>query len=200
VLLSCQRQTRTCHRTCVTFRPVIPGDPGPRGQDQYLCVETDEWAKCDANYTDGYVSSSLSEVEAGVGDGGGACTTHVATYHQVSRNEEVYDTCWPQMPDIYILAVCASAIMTVCVQWAGMVRTPKKDSPFAMPMRAARVWADHYYRMGDVLVGTVVIILLWVLTVLPLNYVQSVLLFKRNFQRVIARRTHKADLLDKMIS
>ena len=200
VLLSCQRQTRTCHRTCVTFRPVIPGDPGPRGQDQYLCVETDEWAKCDANYTDGYVSSSLSEVEAGVGDGGGACTTHVATYHQVSRNDEVYDTCWPQMPDIYILAVCASAIMTVCVQWAGMVRTPKKDSPFAMPMRAARVWADHYYRMGDVLVGTVVIILLWVLTVLPLNYVQSVLLFKRNFQRVIARRTHKADLLDKMIS
>ena len=28
-------------------------------------------------------------------------------------------------------------------------------------------------------------ILLWVLTVLPLNYIQSVLLFKRNFQRVI---------------
>ena len=35
--------------------------------------------------------------------------------------------------------------------------------------------------------------------VLPLNYVQSVLLFKRNFYNVIARRTRKADLLEKLI-
>ena len=34
---------------------------------------------------------------------------------------------------------------------------------------------------------------------LPLNYVQSVLLFKRNFYRVIERRTRKADLLEKLI-
>ena len=60
-------------------------------------------------------------------DGSGECTTHVATYHQVSRNDEVYDTCWPQTPDIYILAVCASAIMTICVQWAGMVRTGERS-------------------------------------------------------------------------
>ena len=35
--------------------------------------------------------------------------------------------------------------------------------------------------------------------VLPLNHVQSVLLFKRNFYRVIERRTRKADLLEKLI-
>ena len=35
--------------------------------------------------------------------------------------------------------------------------------------------------------------------VLPLNYVQSVLLFKRNFYRVMERRTRKADLLEKLI-
>ena len=34
---------------------------------------------------------------------------------------------------------------------------------------------------------------------LPLNYVQSVLLFKRNFYNVIARRTRKKDLLEKLI-
>ena len=71
--------------------------------------------------------------------------------------------------------------------------------PLAPLMRAARVWADHYYRCADQLVGISVICSLWVLTVLPLNYVQSVLLFKRNFYRVIARRTRKADLLEKLI-
>ena len=38
--------------------------------------------------------------------------------------------------------------------------------PLAPLMRAARVWADHYYRCADQLVGISVICSLWVLTVL----------------------------------
>ena len=37
-------------------------------------------------------------------------------------------------------------------------------------MRAARVWADHYYRCADQLVGVSVICSLWVLTVLLALY------------------------------
>ena len=37
-------------------------------------------------------------------------------------------------------------------------------------MRAARVWADHYYRCADQLVGVSVICSLWVLTVLLTLY------------------------------
>jgi len=37
-------------------------------------------------------------------------------------------------------------------------------------MRAARLWADHYYRCADQLVGVSVICSLWVLTVLLTLY------------------------------
>ena len=46
-------------------------------------------------------------------------------------------------------------------------------------MRAARVWADHYYRCADQLVGISVICSLWVLTVLLALYLALALALAR---------------------
>jgi len=178
---------RTCSRTCLEFPGVVYGGP-----NQNICVKSSAWQHC----VDAGNATLSSQGLAPFND----CTNDMAIASAVSRPGEEYAVCWAQLPEMYIMAVLALAVLSICVQFGGMVRTPQKDSPFAGVMKAARMWSDHYYRVGDLCVGLGLISALWVLTVLPLNYLQSVLLFKRNFQKVMAARTRKADLLDRLIS
>ena len=49
-------------------------------------------------------------------------------------------------------------------------------------------WADFYYQLADKVVGLSIIALLFVLTMLPLATLQSTILFKASFGKVLARR------------
>ena len=51
---------------------------------------------------------------------------------------------------------------------------PLSYGPSAVLAVQARIWADFHYKQADRLVGFGVITCLWALTVLPLNYIQSV--------------------------
>ena len=202
LLLSCDQQAShragsrwqdACSRSCITF-----------DNDFFACYRTEDVCNCVGEFQDASVRAcnltrgaednpSFSEFEK--------CVQSGTIEYTVRGRTEDYDECWSDLPEMYIMFVLALTMLTVCVQWAGMVRDPKKDARFQPKslMRVARVWSDHYYKLADRIVGLALIFALWILTILPLNYVQSVLLFKRNFYRVIERRTHKADLLEKLI-
>ena len=208
LLLSCDQQAShragsrwqdACSRSCITF------DDG-----QSDCYPTEDVCNCvPSEFQDASVPAC--NLTCTPQRDGQICLPNANAFSQclqsgtigysVRGRTEDYDQCWSDLPEMYIMLVIALTMLTVCVQWAGMVRDPKKDARFQPTslMRVARVWSDHYYKLADRIVGLALIFALWILTILPLNYVQSVLLFKRNFYRVIARRTHKADLLEKLI-
>ena len=61
-------------------------------------------------------------------------------------------------------------------------------------------WADFYYQLADKVVGLSIIALLFVLTMLPLATLQSTILFKASFGKVLARRMRKDAFLESMVS
>ena len=166
LLLSCREQTRAvCARTCLEFAPAVAGDA-----NQFVCIATEAALGCNVTLD----AQGLAPINT--------CTAAAVAGTRMRRPSEDYVQCWAELPEMYIMGVIALLVFTVLVQWAGMVRTPAREGGqrFAPLMRAARVWADHYYRTADQLVGVSVICSLWVLTVLPLNYVQSVRLSQKH--------------------
>jgi len=223
LLLNCREQTRAvCARTCLEFAPSTVGD-----SNQVVCLATEASVGCNITLDaiTGLAPINVCTVGAVTATRmRGPSEDYVQCWADLP---EMYIMAMITMLVFAVLVQWAGMVRTVVFQdevdkaeaAAAAPKAKKEEAerlkkeaerlkkekgkqgwqPLAPLMRAARVWADHYYRCADQLVGISVICSLWVLTVLPLNYVQSVLLFKRNFYRVIARRTRKADLLEKLI-
>ena len=65
---------------------------------------------------------------------------------------------------------------------------------------AIQDWADFYYQLADKVVGLTIISMLFLLTMLPLATLQSTILFKASFGKVLARRMRKDAFLESMVS
>ena len=158
LLLNCREQTRAvCARTCLEFAPSTVGD-----SNQVVCLATEASVGCNITLD---AITGLAPINE--------CTVAAVTATRMRGPSEDYVQCWADLPEMYIMAMITMLVFAVLVQWAGMVRTPATQGhtrwygqPLAPLMRAARVWADHYYRCADQLVGISVICSLWVLTVL----------------------------------
>ena len=63
---------------------------------------------------------------------------------------------------------------------------------------AACIVADFYYRLLDVLVAIVLFAVLLILTLLPLHYAQSILLFNADYWQVLRRGMRQRDFLSRL--
>jgi len=68
------------------------------------------------------------------------------------------------------------------------------------PIESFVTFADFYSRLGDQIVGLVIILALVVLTLLPLHKMQSRPLFNKNFERVMDRKERRAELIGAVVA
>ena len=186
LLLNCREQTRAvCARTCLEFAPSIVGD-----SNQFVCLATEASVGC--NITLDAITGLAPIDECTVA---AVTSTRMSRpsedYVQCWADlPEMYIMAMITMLVFAVLVQWAGMVRTVVFQdevekAEAAAAAPKADTslakeaerlkaekrkqgwqPLAPLMRAARVWADHYYRCADQLVGISVICSLWVLTVL----------------------------------
>jgi len=193
---------RSCARRCFMPRQYCVG-----GADYDVCAAANSLPPYPLGLTpaelvrgdDGVVASAV--VEAGWSENKReaflACFTATAVE---SPRESSYLFCLGQQPPLTIVFVASVAVTALLVQWVGMLRLPHKKSLFYPIALAIQDWADFYYQLADKVVGLTIISMLFLLTMLPLATLQSTILFKASFGKVLARRMRKDAFLESMVS
>ena len=63
-----------------------------------------------------------------------------------------------------------------------------------------RGWSDFWYARLDATVGGVILVALFALSFLPLSYLQSIVLYNRNFGVIIRNKLRRAEFLDSLLA
>ena len=109
-----------------------------------------------------------------------------------------------------VLFVGAFLILSCAVQLLGHMRDvdAPKDGKGRPPLKAVwagvvyvlRGWSDFWYARLDATVGGVILVALFALSFLPLSYLQSIVLYNRNFGVIIRNKLRRAEFLDSLLA
>ena len=201
LLLNCREQTRAvCARTCLEFAPSTVGDA-----NDWLCVATDASLSCNVTLDaiTGLAPSNECLLATAATVGGPSedyvqCWADLPEMYIMAMITMLVFAVLVQWAGMVRTVVFQDEVDKAKAKAAAAKAAPNPNKsqvesldkeakrledemdkqgwqPLAPLMRVARVWADHYYRCADQLVGISVICSLWALTVL-LNLTQTLTL------------------------